>query len=73
MIRLINGLYVSCYLTINWVVFEFVNFNTIIIRVVFRLANTVENMYVDTSRTRHTDTNCEPRVMICIYSQNLIK
>ena len=44
-------IYVSCYLITNRVVFEFVNFNTIIIRVVFRLTNTIKNMYVDTSRT----------------------
>ena len=41
----------SCYLITNWVVFEFVNFGTIIIFVVFGLANIVEYMYVDMTRT----------------------
>ena len=40
------GLYVSWYLITNWVVFEFVNFDTIIIRVVFGLANTVDRIHV---------------------------
>ena len=31
------------------VIFEFVNFDTTIIRVVFELANTVEYLYVDTT------------------------
>ena len=31
---------VSCYQITNWVVFKFVNFNTIIIHIVFRLVNT---------------------------------
>ena len=40
------GLYVSWYPITNWVVFEFVNFDTIIIRVVFGLANTVDRIHV---------------------------
>ena len=37
MIQLINELYVSCYPINNWIAFEFVNFDTIIIRIVFDL------------------------------------
>ena len=51
---------VSCYLIINWIVFEFVNFDTIIIRVVFGLANTMEYICIDTTQTRHMDMNCHP-------------
>ena len=51
---------VSCYLITNWIVFEIVNFDTIIIRVVFGLTNTIEYIYVDMTRTRHVDTNCHP-------------
>ena len=38
------------YLITNWVVFEFVNFDVIIIRIVFELTNTVDNIYI---LTRH--------------------
>ena len=41
-----------CYQITNYVVFEFVNFDKIVISVVFGLANIVEYMYVDTTRTR---------------------
>ena len=60
MTKLINGLCVSCSPITNWVVFEIVNFNTIIIRVEFKLANAIEYLYVDMTRTRHADTNCHP-------------
>ena len=41
---------VSCYPITNWViVFEFVNFDTIIICVIFELVNTVEYLYIDTT------------------------
>ena len=42
---------VTCHPITNWVVFNFVNFDTIIIPIVFGLANIVEYMYVDTTRT----------------------
>ena len=41
---------VSCYPFINWVVLEFVNFDTIIICVVFGLANTVVYLCNDMTR-----------------------
>ena len=41
---------VSCYLFINRIVFEFVNFDTIIIHVIFRLVNIIVYLYIDTTR-----------------------
>ena len=38
---------VSCYPITNWVVFEFDNFDTIIIRVMFGLGNPVEYLCID--------------------------
>ena len=55
-----NGLYMSCYPITNWVVFEFVNFDTVIIRVVFGLTSIVEYLSIDMTRTGHEDTNCHP-------------
>ena len=60
MTKLPNELHVSCYLIINWVVFEFVNFEMIIILIVFGLANAVEYLCVDTTQTRNVDTKCHP-------------
>ena len=51
---------VSCYPITIWVVFEFINFDTIIAHVVFGLTNIIEYMYVDMTRTRHADTNYHP-------------
>ena len=51
---------VSCYPIINWVMFEFVNFDKIIICVIFKLVNTVEYLCIDKTRTRHVGTNCHP-------------
>ena len=50
MIKLINGLYVSChvYSITNLVVFEFVIFDIFIIRVVFELTNTIKYLYIET-------------------------
>ena len=50
---------VSCYPIANWVMIEFINFDTIIIRVMFGLTNTVEYLYIDT-QTRQADMNCHP-------------
>ena len=41
---------VSCYPITNWVVFEFVIFNLFIIRVMFGLVNTIENLLLRTTR-----------------------
>ena len=38
---------VSCYLITNWVIFKFINFDTIIIRVIFGLTNTEKYLYID--------------------------
>ena len=47
---------VSCYTNTNWVIFEFVIFDLLIIRVVFGLANTIESLLL----TRPTNTNYHP-------------
>ena len=39
----------SCNSITNWIVFEFVNFDTIIICVVFGLVNTIKYLYIDTT------------------------
>ena len=41
----------SCYPITNRVVFEFVNFDMIIIRVVFELTNIIKYMYIDMTQT----------------------
>ena len=47
MTKLINGLYLLYYIIPNWVVFELVNFNMIIIHVMFGLTNTMKYMHID--------------------------
>ena len=49
---------VLCYQITNHVVFEFVNFDKIVISVVFGLTNIVKYLYDDTTQTRHADMNC---------------
>ena len=39
---------VSCYLIIKLIMFEFVNFDKIIISVMFRLMNIMQYLYIDT-------------------------
>ena len=51
-----------CYPIINGIMFEFVNFDTIIIRVVFGVVNTIEHLYVDMTRTRHANKNYHPYI-----------
>ena len=50
MIKLINGLYVSChvYSITNLIIFEFVIFYLFIIGIVFGLANTMKYLYIKT-------------------------
>ena len=57
MTKLINELYISCYLIINWVVFKFINFNIIIIHIIFRLINIIKYLYIDMFKTQHVNTN----------------
>ena len=46
----------SCYTVTNWIVFEFIISDPFIIRVVFKLANTIENLL----STRPMNTNDHP-------------
>ena len=45
-------LYLSCHPSTNWVMFEFVNFDTITIRIVFGFVNTMEYLYVCKTRKK---------------------
>ena len=60
-VKLIHELYLSCYSITNSVMFEFVNFNMIIIRVMFGLTNIIKYIYIDMTRRYELP----PLVIIC--------
>ena len=52
--KLINGLHfpiANWVIIVNWVMFEFIIFNLIIICVMFRLSNTMKYLYIDITHT----------------------
>ena len=60
--KLINGLrfpIANWVIIVNWIMFEFIIFNLIIIRVMFRFSNTMKYLYIDITHTMeylHIDT-----------------